>query len=223
MKNSKNIGILAAVVFAVGMVGFNLSDGTISLIDNVPLATMEGGMISGHLEIIHTDKDGNILSYQQTDNAIVNQGRNCAANMLFGVTANDACTDDTPGVYNVIGIGNGTVFAGDNTAVNLNDEVTEAGEGLLRSEATSTAVTELEQAVDAATDVSKTRIQAVFTYTGVEASNTIVEAGLFNQTAITNDSVFAIKNFPTAVAMNTNDVLTVNWEISISGTDGIGP
>ena len=66
MKNSKNIGMLAAVVFAVGMVGFNLSDGTISLIDDVPLATMEGGMLSGHLEIIHADSDGNILSYQQT-------------------------------------------------------------------------------------------------------------------------------------------------------------
>ena len=224
MKNSKNIGILAAVVFAVGMVGFNLSDGTITLIDNVPLATMEAGVIMGHLEIIHTDKDGNILSYQQTDNAIVNQGRNCAANLLFGPTANDVCTDDTPGVYNVIGLGNNTAFAGDNTAVDLPGEVpvTENTDGIHRSEGGAATVSELENANTGTGDVSKTLISKQFTYTGSEEPNVIVSAGLFNQTTIANDSVFAIKNFPSSVAMNNGDQLTVNWEISISGSDSVG-
>jgi len=222
MKNSKNIGMLAAVVFAVGMVGFNLSDGTITLIDDVPLATMESGMFSGHLTIIHTDKDGNILSYQQTDNAIVNQGRNCAANMLFGALAQTTgCDDQTPGVYDIIGIGNGTL-AGDNTLVDLNAEIAISGDGLTRSEATVASVaSELETAVDAASDVSKTKISAEFTYTGSQTGNSITEAGLFNQTAILNDSVFALKQFPSAVNMNSGDKLTVNWEIAISGTDGL--
>ncbi len=213
--------MLAAVVFAVGMVGINLSDGSITLIDNVPLATMESGMFSGHLEIIHTDKDGNILSYQQTDNAIVNQGRNCAANMLFGPLAQPTgCDDQTPGVYNVIGIGNGT-FTGNNQSVDLAEEPT--GDGLARAEATSASVeSEIETASDAAGDVSKTLISAEFTYTGSQAGNPISEAGLFNQTGITDDSAFAIKKFPSVVNMNNQDKLTVNWEISISGTDSIG-
>jgi len=223
MKNSKNIGILAAVVFAVGMVGFNLSDGTISLIDDVPLATMEAGVIMGHLEIIHADKDGNILSYQQTDNAIVNQGRNCAANLLFGPTANTACTDETPGVFNVIGLGNGTAYVGDNTGENLTGEVpvTENTDGIHRSEGPAATVSQLEAAVDVGADVSKTLISKQFTYIGSEAPNVIVSAGLFNQTAILNDSVFAIKNFPSVVNLNSGDLLTVNWEISISGTDAV--
>jgi len=214
--------MLAAVVFAVGMVGFNLSDGTISLIDDVPLATMEGGMIMGHLEIIHTDKDGNILSYQQTDNAIMNDGRNCAANALFGPGANTACTDDSPGPYTFIGIGNNTNFAGTNTATTLQAEITATGDGLARSEAVR-SVLNLADATGDTLGASQTQIRAVFTYTGSQIGNTIEEAGLFNQSSTVTDSVFAMKNFPSDVAMNNGDILTVNWDISISGTDGIGP
>jgi len=78
-------------------------------------------------------------------------------------------------------------------------------------------------AVGSANDVSKTRIQAIFTYTGSQVGNLIEEAGLFNQSSTSTDSVFAMKNFPSDVAMNNGDILTVNWEISISGSDGIGP
>ena len=66
MKDAKNIGALAAVVFAVGMVGINFSDGTFALQSDVPASTMESGAIMGHIEIIHSDNDGNVLSYQQT-------------------------------------------------------------------------------------------------------------------------------------------------------------
>jgi len=209
--------MLAAVVFAVGMVGFNLSDGTITLIDDVPLATMESGMFSGHLEIIHTDKDGNILSYQQTDNAIVNQGRNCAANMLFGPLANTACDAISPGVYNVIGISNVT-FAGNNQSEDLTSEI-ESGDGLTRADGALTGESQLEAATGVTGDVSKTLITAEFTYTGTQTGNPVQAAGLFNSTTVANDSVFALKNFPSVVNMNNGDKLTVNWEISISGTD----
>lgn len=209
--------MLAAVVFAVGMVGFNLSDGTITLIDDVPLATMESGMFSGHLEIIHTDKDGNILSYQQTDNAIVNQGRNCAANMLFGPLANTDCDDETPGVYNVIGISNVT-YTGTNAAVDLNTEIV-SGDGLTRADGLFTGESQLQAATGDTAGFSKTLITAEFTYTGTQTGNPVRAAGLFNSTIVANDSVFAMKNFPSVVNMNSGDKLTVNWEISITGTD----
>ena len=55
MKNAQNFGLLAAVVFAVGMVGFNLSDGTFVLnqADSSAMASAAG--IMGHIEVIHTD------------------------------------------------------------------------------------------------------------------------------------------------------------------------
>ena len=222
MKNSKNIGILAAVVFTVGIVGFNFSDGVIGLEDNVSLATMEGAVMMGHLEVIHADGDGNIISYQQMDNAIMNIARNCVPNMLFGPTANDVCTDDTPGVYNQIGLGNGTAIASDNNAILLMvDEITE-GDGLNRADPTTgPTVTNTADATGTTGGASTTRISAQFTYTGSEAGNTIVTAGLFNGTAITSGDVFAIKNFATAVPLNNGDLLTVNWDISITGSDAI--
>jgi len=223
MKNSKNIGILAAVVFTVGIVGFNLSDGVIGLGDNVSLATMEGAVMTGHLEVIHTDQYGNIISYQQMDNAIMNIARNCVANMLFGFPANTVCTDETPGVYNVIGLGNATAIVTDNNALEaLVGEITVAGDGLRRIEPTfGPTVSEIGTATGATGGSSTTRISAEFTYTGSQQGNPIATALLANGTTPITGDVFAIKDFSTAVALNTNDKLTVNWDISISGTDTI--
>jgi len=226
MKNSKNIGILAAVVFAVGIAGFSLSDGVIGLGDSVSLATMEGAIMTGHLEVIHSDQYGNIISYQQMDNAIMNIARNCVANMLFGPTANDVCTDDAPGVYNIIGLGNGTAIGDgnpDNTILLMVDEIEETTDGLARGENTGgTGVTNVSDATGGTGGSSVTRIQAIFTYTGSEQGNTIVTAGLFNNTGTpVSGDVFAIKDFSTGVALNTDDLLTVNWDISITGSDDI--
>jgi len=223
MKNSKNIGIIATVVLAIGMVGFNFSDGVIGLEDNVPLATLDGAVMSGHLEIIQTDAEGNIKSYQQTDNAIMNIARNCVANMLFGRTANTACDDTTPGVYSVIGLNNGTAFGSDdNTKTSMTGEISVTGDGLFRSEPTTGPTVSQQSAASGATGgAATTRISAQFTYTGTQSPNTISSAGLFNSTTITTNDVFAIKDFASPVALSTNDLLTVNWDISISGTDDI--
>ena len=51
MKNAINIGMLATVVFAVGMVGINFSDGTFVLYNETPTSTMESGSLLGHIEI----------------------------------------------------------------------------------------------------------------------------------------------------------------------------
>lgn len=216
MKNATNIGMLTAVVFAIGMVGFNLSDGTIALQNNTPASTMEAGSIMGHMEIIHTDVDGKIISYQQTDNAIVNEGRNCVAVLLFGPLANTSCDDQSPGVYTVVGIGNGTLpSAGDTTQSDLGTEI--ADNNMARADA---SVTVSQQSASVATsDPAVARVSAQFTWLGA-STNTVNQAGLFNQTTTGPTSgTFALKDFPSAVAMNTNDQLTVNWDITIDGSD----
>lgn len=214
MKDAKNIGMLTAVVFAVGIAGFSFSDSASLLQNNTPASTMESGALMGHIEIIHTDKDGNILSYQQTDNAIVNEGRNCTAVALFGPLANTVCDDHTPGPYNVVGIGNGSALSVDTTASALNGEI--ADNNMARADGVVTVSEESNASTHTGTAVA--RVSSVFTWQGATA-NVVSQAGLFNQTSTTDDSTFAMKDFPSDVTMNTNDQLTVNWDITIDGSN----
>jgi len=218
MKDAKNIGMLTAVVFAIGMVGFNLSDGTFALQNDAP-STIDGASIMGHMEIIHTDSEGNILSYQQTDNAIVNEGRNCVTVLLFGPLANTSCDDESPGIYTVVGIGNGTLpsitSSGETTQSDLGSEIADnnmaRADGIVTVSQVSASVATSEPAV--------ARISSQFTWLGA-TTNTVNQAGLFNQTTTgATSGTFALKDFPSDVAMNTNDQLTVNWDITIDGSD----
>jgi len=219
MKNT-SIGMLVAVVFAVGMTGISLSGGTFTSQSNTS-SYSEGGSILGHIEVIHTDSEGNILSYQQTDNAIVNDGRNCTAMLLFG--ANTGCTAQTAGAlgkFTAIGIGNGSLLAGTTLNTALNGETTataNGGDGLLRAFGTLGGFTNSTNDSDPAIQ----RITHQFTYNGSQSGNVISQAGLFNQTTVLGTGVFALKNFPSNVTMNNGDQLTVNWDITIDGSDAI--
>jgi len=216
MKTTTNIGIFAVVAFVAGIAGMSLSSGTIELQNSGTSSTMDGTAILGHIEVIQTDSEGNIKSYQQTDNTIVTEGRNCTAMLLFG--NNTSCNAKSPsglGTFTVIGVGNGTALITDRSLAALNSEVT--GDGLARATGTLGTFT----AASNSTAGALQRITASFTYTGTQTSNPINQAGLFNSTSTGNDLAFALKNFPSTVSMNPNDSLTVNWDITISGTDAV--
>ena len=222
MKNATGIGMLVAITFAVGMVGINFSDGVFDLQSNTATSYSEGAGILGHIEVIHTDSEGNILSYQQTDNAIVNDGRNCTAMLLFG--ANTGCTAGTAtalGKYTVIGISNGSALAATTANTVLPAEIT-VGDGLNAVAGSLSTFTNSS----ANSDPAVQRITTQFTYSSsaTQTANPINSAGLFNQTALGADrGVFALKNFPSSVSMNPGDQLTVNWDITIDGSDAVGP
>jgi len=213
MKNTNAIGMLTAVAFAVGMVGINLADGTITVFDQTSDVTIESGMLRGHLEIIQTNADGNIIKYMQTDNAILSKGENCVALDLFGGTAGGTGANScpaNPGVFDVIAL--------TNTATSGLDSLTLAGEltgnGLDRFTATSVIAT---TTAGGANPDNVSRITNTFTYTGGPAQG-VSGAGLFNQTTLAGSAIFAAKDFPSAVTLQTNDQLTVNWDITISGS-----
>jgi len=218
MKNATSIGMFALIAFGVGMVGINFSDGSFVMQNSTPTSTMEAGTILGHIEIIHSDSEGNILSYQQTDNAIVNDGRNCTAMLLFGT--NTGCTSANAaalGKYTVIGVGNGSALAATTLNTVLNGE--SVGDGLTAATGTLGAFGNST----ANSDPASQNINFQFAYIGSQASNPISQAGLFNSTTIGADrGVFALKNFPSIVTMNSGDLLTVNWDITIDGSDDIG-
>ncbi len=220
MKNTTSFGMFAAVTFAIGMAGISLSDGIFEMQSNTASSYSEGAGILGHIEIIHTDSEGNILSYQQTDNAIVNDGRNCTAMLLFG--ANSGCTAGTAtalGKYTVIGISNGSALADTTLNTVLPAEIT-VGDGL--NAAAGSLSTFTNSTADS--DPAIQRISNQFTYSASasQTGNIINAAGLFNQTGLGADrGVFAMKNFPSSVTMNPGDQLTVNWDITIDGSDDI--
>ena len=216
--------MFAAVAFAIGMVGINFSDGTFELQTNMSEPVYyDGTSLTGHFEVIQTDSEGNILSYQQTDNGIMNEGRDCVARALFGdhTAFGHDCTDVTPGGFTWIALGNATSLSGngDNTASTaLFDEITD--NGLVRADATTITETFGAQTTGGDDAVAVTTLSATFTWTG-GTTNTVLSAGLFNATQGAEDSVFAMKDFPSGVAMNSGDQLTVNWQITIDGDNAI--
>jgi len=213
MRNLNQIGLLTGIALAVGMIGVNIADGTFTVSDKTSDVYQEKGMFSGHLEIIHTDADGNILTYMQTDNAIISKGENCAAQDLFGGTAGGtgatSCPSD-PGIFDVIALTN-TPAAGVD-ALTLTGELT--GSGLDRLTATSVAAT--TTAAGLGVD-NITRLSVTFTNTG--ASQDVSGSGLFNQTTLAGSAIFAQKDFGTSVTLATSDQLTVNWDITTGGND----
>ncbi len=215
MRNLNQIGLLTGIALAVGMIGVNIADGTFIVSDKTSDVYQETGMFSGHLEIIHTDADGNILTYMQTDNAIISKGENCAAQDLFGGTAGGTSATSTfcpsdPGVFNVIALTN-TGAAGVDDLVLTGELV---GSGLSRSQATSVAATNVALGL---ADNNITRLSVTFTNTG--ASQGVSGSGLFNQTTLAGSAIFAQKDFTAPVTLANLDQLTVNWDITTGGND----
>ena len=211
MRNLNTVGLLAGIALAVGMIGVNIADGTFVVFDKTSDVYQEAGMFLGHLEIIQTNADGNIIRYMQTDNAILSEGENCIARDLFGTGAGTSCTAD-PGVFDVIGLDDTTTVGSSQDALTLPSELT--GNGLDR--AAGTVSSQQEATGGGGTNIA--RIANTFTYTGGPAQS-VLAAGLFNDTASASSAIFAMKNFPSSVTLNTSDQLTVNWDITISGTE----
>ena len=63
-------------------------------------------MFLGHVELVAKDADGNIKAYRQTDNIVVNIGKTCAAERIFGASGNStgACAGGAT-AFDWIGLG----------------------------------------------------------------------------------------------------------------------
>lgn len=217
--NTKSIGLLASVVFAVGFMGVSLGENVFSTSEQPSTtATAESGNLLGHIEVIHTDSDGNIKSYQQTDNVVMNTGKNCAAKLLFGINALSTasnCTLNAGSTFTTIGLSAAAIGTPATTATTLSGEYLLSGgvcAGICnRANGTATVSSSADATSDGASKT--TRISKTFTLTN--ASATIRSAGLFNSTSTSTYSVFAERAFTSAVSMAANDQLTVNWDITL--------
>ena len=217
---------MASIVFAVGMMGLNLSDGTFVFNQMDSSAMTSGAGMTGHLEAIHTDSDGNILTYIQTDNAITNLGVNCSVVKLFGVTqANlDTYQVDTgcdPDGSDQTSIG---LYSSDSGTVDLRLNQTAniyTTNGLDPN--TDAAPTMSVVAVGQTSRSAEATVLIDSTFTSSAASQAVYGASLMNGTGATS-GIFAYKDFNsanTAIILNDGDSLTVNWTIEMTGSTAI--
>mgnify|MGYP001572784605 FL=1 len=214
MKNTITIVVVVAIVaVGAGFAGFGFASNQPSPNQTV-LAT--SALMSGHMQLVVTDPNGEIKAYRQTDNAITTNGENCVAKMLFkgpGTTGTTACTGAITQPFNYIALGTGT-NAETPTVNDLQTENT-AANGLVRALGTATMVNATTGQGDAFSAGSATvTITKAFSPT---ATVIVTEAGLFNDTKSGTDGMFARKVF-SAVTVNNLDTLTVTWTINIGNT-----
>ena len=210
MKQAK-LALTAVMVVAIGLTGANFVTGSELTEQEKFDAMSDSGSVYGHLTIIHSDPDGNILSYVQTDNLVANAGKDCMAEQIFGGTAGTAC-EGTLSNFNTIALFNGQSFPATMNATGASNllgvDITTAGLTITDGVATPTENTAASGTgyVDGAG--SQTDIAVTFT---AEATETVDGAALFNDL---ENAVFAGQTF-TPVTLNNLDTLAVTWTITL--------
>ncbi len=217
-------GILFAAAMALGIVSVSGFSQPLFVASTDTKVVNHMDMM-GHITFTATDQDGNILSYIQTDNIIVNVGENCVAESIFNVTTTgiDLCdgtgthsaSTGTPqgvadGGFTFIAIGNGSAGVGTEAET---DQKLILENFRIRANSTS---------VDSSPGTAGSK--AVVTLTGIFVANTtlsIDESGIFDKDEIffggsgpVDENMLARQTF-TAIPLTLGDKLTVEWEVTI--------
>jgi len=218
--------IIPAVIGLSLSESLSFSDTPLQIQENIGVADILGfeikkddgiqrAYLMGHLELIVKDPEGNIKSYSQSDNVIVNNGENCTLKLLFqsvtGAAGNDVCTGANTVGFRYIGLDEGAGPYGEDDA-DLDDPVDSAGLSTpLFTTATWTNSTGTGGTSDATVALSVT-----FTNTG--ASETVQGAGLFNATATSTRGMMghALASGG-AATVDTSDTLTATYTIIFAG------
>jgi len=164
----------------------------------------ESSSLMGHVTIIQKNPQGDILSYQQYDNIIVNEGLNCITQVAFA-TANATCAagTSTDQFDNVALLGSNPAPVAEDTAAS----------GLVRlTGGRLTATTLGGDGVTTTQGKSITAIQHTFTKTNATAA-TVGGATLQNGAG---DAIFAAKAFGGGdLTLNESDTLEITWTIQL--------
>jgi hypothetical protein len=204
------------LVIALFGAAFAVAAGFISLhgISATPLLIAESantektGML-GHITYIVTDPNGHVKQYLQTDNLVVDKGRNCATTLLFNSSATTSCTvparTSTTNGFNWISIGNSTSGGVSNTNTTLNT----GGTNVQTKTAQAPAVF---QATSSAGSQAIETLSKTFTFVASNAT-TIRDSGLFD--ASSSGNMFAHQVLAPTVTVGNGDSLTVKWTINV--------
>jgi len=204
MNQNQTLGFVAVIAVVAGLTGVTAL-GDISFVENDVSSMNTNAPILGHIIIQVTDDDGYIKTYMQTDNVITSNGKNCTGELLFNAGTN-GCVNSAS-VFDDIELSSDSFADTAATADLTNGQFTNKLVGSL-IKSTSNSVT--EAVTSTGTGPARIDIAHTFSYTG-GSSQTVTSAALMNSA----NSLFAIKDFPSAVSLNTNDDLTVTWQITL--------
>ena len=221
-----NLALSAVMIVAVGLIGTNFITG-LEMIEQEKFAIASSNPIYGHITLVHSDPDGNILSYIQTDNLVAANGKNCMAELIFGELGS-SCTA-TRQNFTTIALYNGETFpitmnvtaGGSNDLLTTSTLITDAGltirnggQGVVVSEKTAAVTTGSAPFAGAKIDIAKT-----FTAGAGVTAVTINGAALLN-----NGTGVGGGELPTAVlagqvfdpvTLNDSDTLLITWTITL--------
>ena len=215
--------ISAASIGAISMNGFSA----------IPFATAsvstETGAMMGHVEYILRDADGNIKTYIQSDNSVVDRGDNCVMSYTFGPgnpgADTDFCVSNANG-FRFIGIGNATATTTSEARTLTNqstDVATSSTDGLMAMKTDSTLV--FTNSTNGGTVVINT--ETPFVFTAGKNTTTVLSAGLFDATCTATagictayaspQNMFSVQTLNVVVAGG--DTLNVTWTITVGDTN----
>ena len=213
-------GVTFALV-ASGLVGSNLLSAQPSgLVAQDTTPSSDGMKITGHVTTFATDANGQIKAYRQTDNLVVNVGKDCVTRLLFGGapgtgrglgTGTSTCIGGLNSPWTVIAVGNRSATVTPATTDHrLVNEPNGTNNGLNRQLGTVSYTNATGSAS------SSTVIQTTFgPLSGLSAGGTqVTESGLFNSTTITASGLFAHQAI-SSIALNNGDSLTIKWTINV--------
>ncbi|GEM_PF-2816362 len=167
----------------------------------------------GHITMIVTDMFGNIKEYREMDNNIVDEGKDCVSDLVF--ETNDASCDNQTKFTNVVVSNCDAAGSGDATNSNCADTTPDTVTGFDDTEDAEQG-DECNAGTVTYTDATNVvRVQAVFTEAEITGESPLRESGIVNACAAGNE-LFAIQSFAD-INLATNDQLTVNWDITLTG------
>jgi len=218
------VGVLFAAAMVVGMATTSAFS-TPHVIASSTIVDNQFGML-GHITLTQTDADGNMKSYIQTDNVIVNIGENCVAETLFNVTTIDgthACDNAATAVYNT---GNGIsttgfsfVAVGNSSALATPPVAVETDTTLINENSTGTTMDRKTGSPAVTTESTTIGSSAVVTlsavFTSVGGISDVDESGIFDEATFGAGGNMLARQTFTNIQLSAGDQLTVEWEITI--------
>lgn len=208
MKQQQSIALSAIIAVAIGLSGMGVlvdASSTPEINDTQLLAEKTG--IAGHMEVVQTNADGEVIAYRQTDNAIMTTGFECIMEIAL---AGAAIASNTCPITTISGAQFDTVQLIASGSAPLAADTVGATTPVIVG---AIAGLELTDGGCTYTDGTSAAI-CTATFTGGSAINQAV-AGAYLADDATPEAYFAGSLF-TSVTMTEADVLTVTWTISFS-------
>ena len=220
MKTIHSTGIIASIALVAGLFGGSFVD-VLSIEQDQGYSTTEASAFLGHVTVIHSDKDGFVKHYSQSDNLITDEGLNCAPVALFGEVVGDItdCPASSLSVFDSV-----CVFQ-DNIATESLSVTSGASDALPKclrvaglsfmnpgNGSTNTVFvdvpTESSAGGGSITDIA-------YRYTGGTGANQVVTSAALFETE--GDALFAVNDFSGgAITLQESDTLDVTWSITLS-------